>query len=685
MGSTVKSGISPRSVAAVLLVAGLALAGCSVRSPGSSTTTTTTAGTGPTVALQASSANGSFQPGVPFTLTWTSTGTGEVCTASGGAAGDGWTGTEAANGTATVTEATAGSYTYTLTCVDTGGTGVATTSLVVATSTVSTPAPGVVLLASGTFEVGVPFTLTWSTTGTGDVCTASGGAPGDGWSGAEPTSGSAKVTETTVGTYGYLLTCVNAGGSGVGTATVTIGTVPTVPPPTVTLNLTPNPVAPSTASVTNTTTLTWSTTNAKSCSATGGDGSDGWSGAQATSGTLSINVPQAVGSYTYVLNCVNSANVEGTGSITLLVTTTPPPTVNVSVTPSSVAVGGAATISWTTVGATACTASGSWSGAEPVQSPAGGVSTGALATAGVYDYTLTCTNTYGSTSNTAYLTVGTPPPPTVSISVSPTTIRPGQSATLAWTSTNATSCTASASWSGSEPLQSPVGGVSTGVLLTAGAYSYTLTCSGPSGSVAANALLIVSGVSVVDDCGVGVPSTTLITPTYTASDSASGLCTLLSALGVELCTVNNVSYVVSGEPDAYTTVNVDVDALTLGTETLLVAPTSEPATPGPVLPGGRTVGFVISNPNEPVTVNLVQSLSVSTLLDGTVVQTAGGTSSATKLGVLSLINVGSTSGVFVNFTTAPGDNFDSLELTDTAGLATVLGTVDVYNACVTNQ
>jgi len=681
MGSTVKSGISSRSVAAVLLVAGLALAGCSTRAPGSTTTTTTTAGTGPTVALEASSAKGSFQPGIPFTLSWTSSDPNATCTAGGGAAGDGWTGTEPANGTATVTEATAGSYTYSLSCVDAGGTGVGTTSIVVATAVVATPAPGVVLLASGSFEAGVPFTLTWTSTGTGNVCTASGGAPGDGWSGTEPANGSAKVTETTTGTYGYLLTCVNAGGSGVGTATVEVGTVPA---PTVSLNLTPNPVAPSTATVTNTTTLTWSTVNAKSCTAAGGDGSDGWTGAQPTSGTLSINVPQTVGSYTYILNCVSSANVEGSGSIQLLVTTTPPPTVNVSVTPSSVAVGGSSTISWTTVGATACTASGSWNGTEPLQSPAGGVSTGALATAGVYDYTLTCTNANGSTSNTAYLTVGTPPPPTVSISVSPTTIRPGQSATLSWTSTNATSCTASASWSGSEPLQSPVGGVSTGVLLTDGAYSYTLTCSGPSGTVAADALLIVSGVSVVDDCGVGVPSTTLISPAYTATDSASGLCTLLSALGVQLCTVNNVSYVVSGEPDAYTTINVDVDALTLGTESLLVAPTSEPATPGPVLPGGRTVGFVISNPNEPVTVNLIQSLSVSTLLDGTVVQTAGG-NSATKLGVLSLINVGSTSGVFVNFTTAPGDNFDSLELTDTAGLATVLGTVDVYNSCVTNQ
>ena len=45
-----------------------------------------------------------------------------------------------------------------------------------------------------------------------------------------------------------------------------------------------------------------------------------------------------------------------------------------------------------------------------------------------------------------------PPPnpkPTVTISASPTTITDGQSSKLTWSSTNATSCTTSGSWSGS--------------------------------------------------------------------------------------------------------------------------------------------------------------------------------------------------------------------------------------------
>src|SRR5690348_4624290 len=46
-----------------------------------------------------------------------------------------------------------------------------------------------------------------------------------------------------------------------------------------------------------------------------------------------------------------------------------------------------------------------------------------------------------------------PPAPTVTISVSPTTITVGQSATLTWSSTNAVSCAASGTgWTGNQQL-----------------------------------------------------------------------------------------------------------------------------------------------------------------------------------------------------------------------------------------
>lgn len=65
--------------------------------------------------------------------------------------------------------------------------------------------------------------------------------------------------------------------------------------------------------------------------------------------------------------------------------------------------------------------------------------------------------------------------PTDTISVSPTTITVGQSATLTWSSTNATSCSASGSgWSGNQPLM----GSATQMPAAAGTLTYTLTCSG---------------------------------------------------------------------------------------------------------------------------------------------------------------------------------------------------------------
>ncbi|MEK7650680.1 MAG: PKD domain-containing protein [Patescibacteria group bacterium] len=79
--------------------------------------------------------------------------------------------------------------------------------------------------------------------------------------------------------------------------------------------------------------------------------------------------------------------------------------------------------------------------------------------------------------------VTTPTAPTVNLLVNggngPLTVATGTSATLSWTSTNATSCAASGSWSGSKPVNSSE---STGTLNTVGALTYTLTCTGAGGS-----------------------------------------------------------------------------------------------------------------------------------------------------------------------------------------------------------
>jgi hypothetical protein len=88
-----------------------------------------------------------------------------------------------------------------------------------------------------------------------------------------------------------------------------------------------------------------------------------------------------------------------------------------------------------------------------------------------------------------------PPPPGVSISVSPSTITKGDSATLSWVSSNATSCTASGAWSGSKPV---TGTGSTGTLNATS--TFTIKCTGDSG-------IASDSVEVKVDCPAGYDGT----------------------------------------------------------------------------------------------------------------------------------------------------------------------------------
>lgn len=89
------------------------------------------------------------------------------------------------------------------------------------------------------------------------------------------------------------------------------------------------------------------------------------------------------------------------------------------------------------------------------------------------------------------LTTPTPTPspspaPTLSLSASPSSVLSGGSTTLTWSSTNATSCTASGAWSGSEPTSG-----SQSVVVNSSS-TYTLSCSGSGGSVTQNAYVTVT-------------------------------------------------------------------------------------------------------------------------------------------------------------------------------------------------
>jgi hypothetical protein len=76
-----------------------------------------------------------------------------------------------------------------------------------------------------------------------------------------------------------------------------------------------------------------------------------------------------------------------------------PPTLSVS--PVSVAIGASATLTWSSISTTSCSASGSWSGAQPTSGSRGITP----ASVGANTYTLTCSGPGGSNASSALLTV----------------------------------------------------------------------------------------------------------------------------------------------------------------------------------------------------------------------------------------------------------------------------------------
>ena len=188
------------------------------------------------------------------------------------------------------------------------------------------------------------------------------------------------------------------------------------------------------------------------------------------------------------------------------------PTVSLSATPTNVSSGGSAMLSWSSTNATSCTASGGWSGNEPTS---GSASTGAVSV--TTTYTLTCTGPGGSAAQSVTVSVSAPAP-AVSLSASPATVSSGGSAVLSWSSSNATGCTASGGWSGTEPTNGSAG---TGAL--SATTTYTLTCSGPGGSASQSVTVSVSAPrppTISGTPATSVTAGTVYSFTPTASDPA---------------------------------------------------------------------------------------------------------------------------------------------------------------------
>jgi hypothetical protein len=300
-----------------------------------------------------------------------------------------------ATGTTTVTEATPGTYDYTLTC----GTGF---NVATGHGTAVFVTPAVLIYANATDRrLGSAFSLTL--TAYADSCTPTGGAPNDGWAtaqlvGAQNHAGFLPVV-TTAGTFTYGAVCSSGPLSASGFVTVTFENDP--------------PYAMLTADKTTVTnvdsfTLTWKS-NVDDC--IGGDnqpleGGNTWGGSPQGS---AVEYPPNAGTYTLSLSC------DGANATPVVITVTDvAPTATLSAQPASITLGDSTTLTWSSTHAEGCTAGGDlWAG----MLGASGTQTVTPADAGSYTVTVTCGRANGESADAkATITVSAPssqkaPPP----------------------------------------------------------------------------------------------------------------------------------------------------------------------------------------------------------------------------------------------------------------------------------
>lgn len=147
-------------------------------------------------------------------------------------------------------------------------------------------------------------------------------------------------------------------------------------------------------------------------------------------------------------------------------------TLHITATPSTIMVGGSSTVKWVSTGTDYCYFGGN-SDSEHLDVEGSVVVSPTTTTS----YQVTC-NGLGNHDILGWATVTVnQPAPTEIFAGNPETITAGQSSTLSWTTTHATSCVSSGGWAGGKPVNGSY------VVSPTETTSYSLTCTGAGGSV----------------------------------------------------------------------------------------------------------------------------------------------------------------------------------------------------------
>ena len=368
---------------------------------GSSTTTAkvTVNPSGPPTIAGFTASPASITSGSSCTLSWSSSGATSVSINQG-------LGTVSTSGTRSVSPSATTTYTLT------AGNSLGSTT---ATATVTVTAAGIPVITTFTagptsITAGDNTTLTWTVTGATTVNIT----PDVGTVAATGTRTLVPTTTTT-----YTLTATNTNGPATATATVTV----TSEGSPVVSSFYASPITVTSGS---SATLHWTVTDATSVSITPGIGAVSSTGSQSVSPTSTT---------TYELT---AGNTDGTVTATAMVTVAPagyPVISSFTASPATVSSGESITLSWTVTGASTISIN---QGIGTVSAPGSRTITPAATTT----YTMTATNSQGSVTATAPVTVtttsGTPPNITTFIATPPN-ISAGQPTTLSWEITGATS------------------------------------------------------------------------------------------------------------------------------------------------------------------------------------------------------------------------------------------------------
>jgi hypothetical protein len=333
----------------------------------------------PTVSLSPASSLSatSTVQGTGATLSWTATGSTQCSWNSNDPAING---TSATTSPTAVNPASAGTYTYALTC----NAPLASTSQPVTLTVVQQPT---LSITPATVLQGTAAALTWNTyadsgcgwtsNDTNFLASLPTGTSGTGW----------PVNPPAAGAFYYTLTCASP--TTPVTANLTVNT-----PQTPLINVSPGSIVLGSSA-----NLTWTLYANDVCSASTNDSSDKFAGPLAIGSNSMTVTPKATGTYSYTLTCSPPAV---TTSATLNVT---PPLAKIAISVSGA--GNAdgdgdnddrATLSWSlSGGATGCEVSGAWPPhTVPQFSQFPVTATGSrqivFTAVGTYTYTLACTN-----------------------------------------------------------------------------------------------------------------------------------------------------------------------------------------------------------------------------------------------------------------------------------------------------